>query len=306
MKSKQITIVLLVLCSFVSSYAQQESHYTQYMYNMSVVNPAYVLDEPGAIQIGSLYRTQWVGIKGAPQTANLFGRFSAGKNVELCVNYVNDRIGSTSALNQNLFNVDFAYKLKLNESTGVALGLKAGLFQIGVDFSKSNLQADPAFQNTSESALLIGAGTFLFGKKYYLGISTPNLLSNEMSVNNQSIYTSNAHLAVIGGYVFDVGRKFKVKPAAVLRFVSGAPLSYAGSLNFLFYDKMELGASYRSEDAITALVGFYLSPKLRIGYSYDYNISDLSPFHSGSHEIVLLFDINLIGMSKKYLSPRFY
>lgn len=306
MKRKQLAIVLLVLCSFVSNYAQQESHYTQYMYNMSVVNPAYMLDKPGTIQIGSLYRTQWVGITGAPQTANVFGRFRAGKNIELCVNYVNDRIGSVSSVNQNLFNIDFAYKLKLNENTAVALGLKAGLFQIGVDFSKSNLQADPAFQNTSESALLVGAGTFLFGKKYYLGLSTPNLLANELSVNGQSVYTNNSHMAFIGGYVFDVGRKLKFKPAAVLRFVSGAPLSYQGSLNFLFYNKVELGASYRSEDAVTALIGFYLSPKLRIGYAYDYNISDLSPFNSGSHEIMLLFDINLIGMSKKYLSPRFY
>jgi len=82
-------LIVVVLCSF-SMYAQQEPHYTQYMYNMSTVNPGYMINEPGLIKVGSLYRTQWVGIEGAPKTANIFAHIPLSERIELSVNYLKE------------------------------------------------------------------------------------------------------------------------------------------------------------------------------------------------------------------------
>ncbi len=306
MMINRLIIIVLALGSFISINAQQLPHYTQYMYNMSVVNPAYVLDEPGTIQLGSLYRMQWYGADGAPKTANVFAHLPLSDKIELSVNYVNDRIGDVTRIDQNMFNVDFAYKIKMNDNLKLSMGLKAGVNHLGLDFSRSNLQLDPAFQNTNTTSMLVGPGVFLFHKKYYVGLSSPNVLPNTIKSDNKGLYQSNPHLYLIGGYVFNISNSLKFKPSTVLKQVTGSPVSFDVSANFLLNEMFEIGASYRSEDAVTAMIGVYVLPNLRIGYAYDYVTSDLGTFNSGSHEIILLYKFDLIGLSKKYLSPRFY
>ena len=223
-------LIVVVLCS-LSMYAQQEAHYTQYMYNMSTVNPGYMINEPGLIKVGSLYRTQWVGIEGAPKTANVFAHIPLSERIELSANYLNDKIGSKGNLQENIFNVDAAYKIKLKNNLNVSFGMKLGLGQLSFDFSQSSINTDPAFQNAKKTLFNVGAGVFVFKRNYYIGLSSPNLIPSDVSNNTETVYTNKPHLFLIGGYVFTISNKVKLKPSTVVKHVNGAPLTFDVSAN---------------------------------------------------------------------------
>ncbi|MEP5338448.1 MAG: type IX secretion system membrane protein PorP/SprF [Algibacter sp.] len=302
---KQKLLVLFIACSLLT-YAQQEPQYTQYMYNMSMVNPGYMINEPGIVQVGSLYRTQWVGIDGAPKTANVFAHIPINDRIELSVNYLNDNIGGNVNLSENVFNVDAAYKIKLNNSLNLSFGVKAGFDHLNLSAIGSNVIGDSAFGNTSKTMLNIGAGVFLFDDNYYAGISAPNLIPSNLDINDEVVYNDKAHLFLIGGYVFDINDDFKLKPSTVLKLVGGAPLSFDVSANVLYLNRFELGASYRYQNAVSGLVGIHVTPNLRLGYAYDLNTSELQTYNNGSHEFIILYKFDVLGLSKKYSSPRFY
>jgi len=300
--------ILAAFCS-LSTFAQQEPQYTQYMYNQGVINPAYMINEPGLIRIGSLYRSQWVGLDGAPKTANVFANIPLNERVELGVNYVNDQIGNV--LTTNNFNVNFAYRINVAESTNLSFGLKLGVDNQSLDFTGQDVGGDLAFQNGDTTSLDVGAGVFLFQDNYYVGLSSPSVIPYKIENNlgngdSSVLYKKDPTAYFMAGYVYDVSDKLKVKPSAVAKWISGAPLTYDLSLNALYAEKFELGVSYRHQDAIAALAGFNITNDLKIGYSYDFNVSDLNRFNNGSHEVVLLYTFDLLGLQKRYISPRFY
>ncbi len=304
-KLKLIFSLTILFCSVLS--AQQEPQYSQYMYNMSTVNPAYVTNQSGLISTGLLYRRQWSGIEGAPQTANIFGNIPINEKIELSVNYVNDRIGDGIPVNNNYVNVDFAYITRLSDQLQLSYGLKAGVNNFKIDPSLSDVATDPAFSdNTSTTQLNIGAGLFMFTHNFYAGISSPNLLPSTVDINGIGVAETKTHIYGIAGYVFDFVDEVRLKPSLVVKQVLDAPLTFDISLNSLIYDKFELGVSYRYTDAFIALAGFNITQNLKIGYSYDFNISDLSGYNNGSHEIVLLYSFDLLNFSNTYSSPRFF
>ncbi|WP_299115475.1 type IX secretion system membrane protein PorP/SprF [uncultured Winogradskyella sp.] len=300
----RLLIIITVLFFGFALQAQQNPHYTQYMYNMNVVNPAYMINEPGIVEVGSLYRTQWVGIDGAPKTGNIFANIPINDKIELSVNYLNDRIGGV--VNQDLFNIDFAYRINLTEDLNLSFGLKTGIDNLRFDFSDTNVSSDDLFQRTSKTVLNIGAGAFLFKEEFYVGLSSPNLIPSNLDVNNDVLYQNAIHVFLMGGYVFNLNDDFKLKPSTIVKMVAGAPISFDISANALYLDRFELGASYRYQDAITALAGFKVTSNLRLGYAYDFNTSALNDFNSGSHEFILTYRFDVLGLSKKYSSPRFY
>ncbi len=302
----KIKILILCLIGSLAVCAQQEPQYTNYMYNMSMVNPGYMINEPGIIQVGSLYRTQWVGIKGAPKTANVFGNVPINNKIELSVNYLNDDIGDNINFNENVFNIDVAYKINLRNDLNVSFGIKMGVDHLSFNALGSNVSTDPLFENESKTLLNIGAGVFLFNTNYYVGLSSPNLIPSDLNINSSSFYQNKSHAFFIAGYVFDLGTDFKLKPSTVVKYVGGAPLSFDVSANVLFKKRIELGASYRYEDAISGLAGFHITSNLMLGYVYDFNISTLKTYNNGSHEFILLYKFDILGLSKTYSSPRFY
>ncbi|AXT55460.1 type IX secretion system membrane protein PorP/SprF [Aquimarina sp. MMG015] len=305
MKSRLIFSIAIVFCSVL--YAQQEPQYSQYMYNMSTVNPAYVTNQSGLISTGLLYRRQWTGIEGSPETANVFGNIPLSEKIELSVNYINDRIGEAISTNNNFFNVDFAYITRISDRFKLSYGLKVGINSFKLDASGSDVADDPAFAaNNSELQLNIGAGLFLFSNNFYAGISSPNLLPNDVAVDGIGVSQSKTHLYGVTGFVFDLVDEVKLKPSMVIKQVLDSPLTFDISLNSLIYNRFELGVSYRYEDAFIALAGFNITRNLKVGYSYDFSTSELSGYNNGSHEIILLYNFDLLNFSNKYTSPRFY
>lgn len=290
-------------------FAQQDPQYTQYMYNMSVINPAYTTSDVGILNVGLLHRNQWVGVVGAPKTSNLFLHTPINNKIEVGFSFTNDNVGDV--IKENNFYGDFAYKLNLKNNQTLSFGLKTGISSLDVDFTGFELE-DPsdfgfAFQNIHKTFFNIGAGIYYNTNNYYVGLSVPNLLKSQHleETNGQYQGVEEMHWFLTGGYVFELNKQFKVKPAFMAKAVKGAPLSLDLTANILYREKVELGIAYRIDDAISGLINFRVTRNFRIGYAYDYTTSNLGNYSSGSHEIILLFDFNISNTSR-LKSPRYF
>jgi len=311
MRKRYLALVLLSLFA-VKSQAQQDPHYTQYMYNMNVVNPAYAGSKE-SISGALLYRQQWAGLEGAPKTATFSIHSPVGKNVGLGLSAISDKIGPVEE--NNLYG-DFSYTVNLGGESKLAFGLKAGatfqkiglLSDIGNGYTQQ--PGDFAFdENSNNIKLNIGSGLFFYTNKFYAAFSVPNMLKSkhlDITRNGQELNfgSETLHYFLTSGYVFDLSANTKFKPSAMLKSAFDAPTSLDCSANFLFFEKYEVGATYRLDDSFGAMVNFAVTPSIRIGYAYDHVISDIRGTAPSSHEFMLLFDLNL---SKKVsVSPRFF
>ena len=305
---KKIYFIAILALAVSELRAQQDPQYTQYMYNMSVINPAYAGSKEG-LSGGLLYRAQWVGIDGAPTTGTFFLHSPVGRNVGLGLSVISDKIGPVEET--NIYG-DFSYTLSLGGESKLAFGLKAGATMHKVDFSTiyptlpDQSPSDPfSGSNPNNTFLNVGSGVFYYTDKYYIALSVPNMLKSKyLDFNGAQYGTDVIHYFLTGGYVFDLNPNLKFKPFALIKSSVDAPTSFDVSTNFLMYDKLELGATYRSEDSFGAIVNFAITPNLRVGYAYDHIISDIKVIAPASHEVILLFDLNF---SKKVSqSPRYF
>ena len=301
MKKFKLLIGIFVLISSISTvFAQQDPQYTQYMYSMNILNPAYA-GSRGVTSIGLLGRTQWVGVDGAPQTATLSINGPVGKNVGLGFSVIHDEIGPVKEDNAY---VDFSYTLNLSEEDKFAFGIKAGATFLNVREFRT-VDSDPLNVPVSLVAPNFGVGLMYYNDRFYAGLSVPNFIESRYLDTKNGISSSaseKTHYFLTSGYVFDLDENLKLKPSTMLKAAPGAPLSIDLSLNLLIQEKVELGLSHRLDDSISGMVGFQVSQDLRIWYAYDYTTTNFGVFNSGSHEIMILFDLN----KKKIKSPRFF
>jgi type IX secretion system PorP/SprF family membrane protein len=304
MKIKGIIISLLFVT--ISSFAQQDAQYTQYMYNTININPAYA-GSRGAISIFGLHRTQWVGLEGAPVTnAASINAPIENTNLGIGLSVVNDKIGPTD---QTSISTDVSYTIQTSDTYKLSFGIKATANLLNVDYTKLdrfNL-ADPQFQNNinNEFSPNIGAGLFYYSDKLYVGASIPNFIEVEHYNDTKSTAESTKmHYYLIGGYVFDLNRNLQFKPSFLSKIAAGAPLQIDVSANFLFNEKFVLGAAWRIDAAVSATAGFQISEGLFIGYGYDFDTTKFANYNSGSHEIFLRFEI-FKSLDRK-LTPRFF
>ena len=302
---KKTILVILILFIACKINAQQDPQYTQYMYNMNIINPAYA-GSSDVTSIGLLYRDQWVGLDGAPKTGTMNVHFPAGRNVGLGFSAISDEIGPVSETN---LYVDFSYTLNLANENRLSFGIKAGgTFH---DIGLANLDLidpnDPFFANDiNENTPNFGAGIYFYKpNKYYLSISAPNILESvHLDTDEYNIGSEFTHLFAAVGYVFDLNEDFKLKPHAFIKYASNSPASIDFNANLFMYDFIEFGLGYRTEDSITAMINFLVSPSVRIGYAYDSVQSELSYLTNASHEIFVNVDINF--KSKVSRSPRYF
>lgn len=310
MKNRKIILALLGLLLWITdSYAQQDAQYTQYMYNMNVINPAYA-GSRGTLSLGLLARSQWTNVNGGPKTMTFDAHAPVGKKVGMGLSVIADEIGP--AKEQNIY-ADFSYTLTTSQEGRLAFGLKAGVTLLNVNLLDVVLPQtatgdDPLFdENINDAFPNVGAGVYYYNDKWYAGFSVPNLLKSE-HLDKENINTKASeeiHYFLTTGYVFDLSSTLKFKPSILVKGVTGAPVSFDVNANFLMYDRFEVGASYRWQDAVSMLFNFGVTRSFRVGYAYDYTISEFSNSNTGgSHELMLLYDISF---SKKNLkSPRFF
>ncbi|SHI61037.1 PorP/SprF family type IX secretion system membrane protein [Algibacter luteus] len=302
---KSLILVVFTALLSIETEAQQDPQFTHYMYNTMSVNPGYA-GQRNTLSATALYRTQWVGIDGAPKTMT-FGIHSPLRNdrIGLGLNVVSDQLGPAE---ETSIDANFSYSIPVNESGDLELsfGIKGGLHLLDTDWSKGRYQnEDNAFnENINLISPTLGAGLYLHSEKWYLGFAVPNILNTEHYDDFQeSIATERLHYFLIGGYVFNLSDNTKLKPAFLVKGVSGAPVIADLSANALFNEKFTLGLAYRWDDSVSGLVGFQLSPEIFIGYAYDATTTALNNYNSGTHEIMLRFELQQIA---KILSPRFF
>lgn len=311
--NKLHTRVILLLTIFLASlttsviYGQQDAQYTQYLYNTVSVNPAYA-GSRGHLSVAALHRSQWVGLDGAPttQTFNIHSPIGY-RGVGLGVSIVNDKIGPTSETN---FDIDFSYTIYTSSEGRLSFGLKAGANLLDVRFSELNqFTPDPtlAVDIDNRFAPNFGAGVYYHTNKFYAGLSIPRFLeTSHFDESALSTASEQKNLYFITGYVWDLNTFLKFKPTLLTKVVQGAPLQVDLSANFMLNDKFILGAAYRWDAAISALVGFNVSDGILIGLAYDKETTELgnAAFNDGSFEIILRYDF--IKTKANLKSPRFF
>ncbi|MBZ4036813.1 type IX secretion system membrane protein PorP/SprF [Flavobacterium sp. 17A] len=295
-----IFMFFTIVCS-----AQQDAQYTQYMYNTIAINPAYA-GSRGVMSVFGLYRTQWIGLDGAPRTST----FSVNTPLDnsklgLGATLVNDKIGPT---NENTLSVDLSYSIETGAFSSLSFGLKgtANLFNVDINKLSYEDQNDEQFQDfRNKFAPNVGAGVYWHSDKAYLGLSIPNFIETKRYDDNDvAIFKDKINYYFMAGYVFDVNYYLKFKPALLTKMVEGAPLQVDLSGNFIINEKFTAGLAYRWSASVSAMAGFQVSERLYIGYGYDHETTRLRRFNSGSHEIFLRFEF--FNNYNKMISPRFF
>ncbi len=303
---KTVYFLWISLSVITAGNAQQNPEYTQYMYNTMTINSAYA-GSVGALEASLLHRSQWVGIDGAPVTQSFVVHSPlANDKIGLGLSIINDKLGPSSEMN---FEGNFSYTINVSRDKKLAFGLKAGVRKLDVDWTKGRYH-DPmdALLNQNidnEMKPSIGAGLYFHSEKWYVGASVPNFIRGSYYDDIQeSVDIDRLHYYLIGGYVFNLSDALKFKPATLIKAVSGAPVYYNLSLNFLIQEKLTLGAAYQFDDSVSALAGFQITDGFYVGYSYDYTVTELNKYNDGSHEIILRYQFQ--KKSRQIKSPRFF
>jgi type IX secretion system PorP/SprF family membrane protein len=299
---KKLLIILILLIA-INVQGQQDPQYTQYMYNMNVINPAYAGSKEN-LSFGLLYRTQWTGLDGAPKTGTFFGHVPVSDKMGVGLSVITDEIGPVRETNTY---ADVSYTLRFSGEHRLAFGIKAGATFHDIGLAGLDLidQGDPFFNDASGVTPNVGAGVFYYTNNYYLAFSVPNILSSvKLDAQGTEYGTETSHYFLTGGYVFQVSENTKLKPSFLVKSAFSAPTSFDVNLNALFYEKFELGASYRMDDSFSGLINFAITPNIRVGYAYDSVTSDIKRYAPASHEIMLLFDLNFAKKISR--SPRYF
>lgn len=288
---KQIYLSLVLGLFHVVLIAQQAPQFSQYIYNTISINPAYAGSREIMV-INLLNRSQWVGVKGAPNTQTLSAHTSLpNTKLGVGVSIINDKLGYeriTHAFADLSYTIDFDYF----DEYKLAFGLKFGASKYSLDGDLVNdpEYSDDIFLNTVDYKLHpnVGLGFYFRGPSFYLGFSAPKLLAQV--AKNEYAYTDRASYFLNGGYLLDINKHLKFKPSFIIKYTDGAPISFDLTTMFYLNEKVWLGGSYRYRDSFGALANFKVSKGLFIGYAYDYITSNLGDFSSGSHEIMINYE----------------
>jgi len=285
---KSLIIVYMMLAGVWGSNAQQNPHYTQYMFSGLVINPAYAgVDE--ALSAMVIDRRQWSGLEGAPKTQTLsLHTLTAKRKVGLGLLVVNDEIG----IHRNLtVQGSYAYHLKVASNSFLSFGLQAGAFHIRSDYGSIGVP-DPKLNNVIINELFfeVGAGVYFRSKRFHWGISAPELLPKTTSLNEtESIDLKNINLFSFLKYRFTVSPAWEFEPAFLLKYANDLPLSADAAMTFIYKDILIAGVSYRLDASLGYLMKVRVVPQLQFGYAYDYPMGSLTQLNNGSHELMVQY-----------------
>lgn len=303
---KHLIVVLFILLQVTMS-AQQETQHSMYFFNPVLVNPAYAGSQE-ALQVTGTVRDQWTGLKGAPKTQCLTMHTPLlSENIGIGLTVLNDQLGVTKNTG---FYLDLAYSVKLNKKNHrLAFGVKTGLDLFRQDLSALRIQdnTDELYLdnlNYKKNLFNVGAGIYYYGKRFYVGASSPRLLKNKISALADQKALQENHIYFFSGLVFKLNSAVNMRPSVMVKYVNNAPLSIEANLSFLFYEKFWIGAMYRHGAAAGLNVMYLLNQNLKVGYAYDYQLTSLQKFSYGSHELMLSYDLR--SKAKGYKSPRFF
>jgi type IX secretion system PorP/SprF family membrane protein len=303
---KKILLIALLL-SVGTAFAQQDALFSQYMFNKLIINPAYAGSRK-VMTFDLVDRYQWAGIEGAPRTLTFSGHSPLrNPHVGLGFYVYSDNVGPSS---DQGFMGTYAYRIMMAKGT-LAFGLQVGFSHISIDWYKLkvedpdiNLQGQGRNKFTPDASF----GMFYTTNRFYGGVSSTRLLQNEFGTtlkNGVSTYSKlMRHFYAMAGYAFPVSENIVFRPSTLIKYVSDAPVQIDLDASFLFHNIFWIGAGYRSGETVILLTEFNIGQNLRIGYSYDIWLNALMRSITGAHEIHIGYDINLLK-GRMYV-PRYF
>lgn len=301
-----VAIVFLAVFLGGRVQAQQSAMYSQYMFNTLAVNPAYA-GSRNVISATALLRNQWTGIVGAPRTSTLtIDAPLKDRHIGVGLQIFNDKLGITNSTGA-VFS--YAYRIRMEKAT-LSFGMQGSINQFTANYAGIALDPgseiyDPAFNNDVRKALFnVGTGIYYNSDKYYIGLSSPELLSNKLASDSTNLTKKFFHIYLASGYVFDINNDFKFKPSFLFKAVKGSPLQADLNATIWIKDRLAVGAQYRTSADILGLLELQINPQIKIGYAYDHSTTKLRKFNSGSHEIMLRYEFGF--SAGKVLSPRYF
>ncbi|MBK8443019.1 MAG: type IX secretion system membrane protein PorP/SprF [Sphingobacteriales bacterium] len=309
------TIAIIAVGFQLNIYAQQDALFTQYMFNGSSYNPAYAGSRE-CLSGTAFYRDQWVGIEGAPKTVSISAHSPLGtkRKTALGVTIENDRIG---VINQNRLFADYAYRIPLANGM-LSLGIKGGATWYNANYADvSTIDPDINVYGENISRVLpnFGTGVYYYGQRFFAGLAVPRLLNNSIDDNGDTHLSKSSreerHYYLSGGYVQPISSVLLFKPTFLIKYAENAPMESDINLNFLIKSRFWLGASLRNNvsdkfAAVSYNINMMLqaTPQIRVGYAYDISGNELRRYSSGSHELMLGYD--LVKMEDKIVTPRYF
>ena len=324
---KTLVITLVAMASCISLKAQQQPHYTQYIINGYIINPA-ITGIENYTDLKLSHRHQWVGIQDAPvttyftihrplgkkddrttatshemQNENPRGRYywqdyeAAKPHHGIGLKIVNDRTGP---LNNFAGYVSYAYHLGISAQTSIAVGFEAGARNLSLNRSKldfgSGNPVDPAVYTSGEINQIkpdFGAGVYVYSANYFVGVAAQQLVAQKVYFSDNTVKKLDSklvpHLFATAGYRFFINDDFSALPSIMGKYITPLPFQFDLNMKVQYRDLFWLGTSYRFEDSFAGMLGLNISNTLNIGYAYDYSISKLNTVSKGTHEIVVGF-----------------
>ncbi|QEK50527.1 type IX secretion system membrane protein PorP/SprF [Pedobacter aquae] len=323
---RKILLNFILLVASLNVWAQQDAQYSQYMFNSLVINPAYA-GYKETVNLSLLYRNQWVDVPGAPKTQSLvLDAAVADDKIGLGLSVVNDKSGI-----QDQFSAfaNIAYRIPLAGESRLSFGLGVGFTQLGVNGSAAIIDdiSDTEFLSGNSTGLApdIRFGIHYSTEKLYIGLSAINLMEKavDFSTSSQTLQVKQSqNYFLTAGYLVEVSDFLKFKPSIMVREDVKGPTNLDINNFFLLGERIWLGASYRtslklwdkpavigmprSNNAVVGLVEFFAGKSWRIGYAYDYSLSNIRGYDNGTHEISLGLIINGGKRDLTILSPRYF
>jgi type IX secretion system PorP/SprF family membrane protein len=323
MPSKIVYHLFFILLLPIMSYGQQIEQYTMWNQNHYLINPAAAgYQEYFEAAIG--FRRQWAGIKEAPRsfyaTAHTVVNrpktyqlsalrissthqsdfYQKGKNKK---NYTKHAVGGKLSSNEfgafGKSEVIMTYSLHLpvRNDISLALGVSAGLNSFSFDESKASVlrEGDPVYNayiaGENSNKLNVNTGAYIYSDKFYGGYAAHQILQNDLELADISTHSAEAsmilHHFAMAGYNFDLDNNWRLTPNILAKLAGTNPLSIEAGANLSYQESIYIGANYRTDDAISLLLGMQFNHLLRAGYAFDYTFSELNERAYGSHELFI-------------------
>ncbi len=314
MNRKYIFLIAVLLPLLFSGYgcalhAQQDPQYSQYMFNQLALNPAFAGSRE-KMSSTLLYRNQWTGIEGAPQTAAFSYQMPLQKKkIGVGGEIISDHLGprSTTAL-----LLSYAYRISFLKGK-LSFGLRMGAYNYAINWAKIDYKDKSDLYNIGiRDSRFTGTGdfgTYYYTRSFYWGIGFNHLNQGKIISADLSSLNSGGNVSRQAVHFFmPIGKAYQVgnvilNPTMLIKSSTNSPGSIDLSLNVLLKERLWLGVSVRSGYGWVVLSQLQINDYFKFGYSFDYGMNKIGIAGKASHEIMIGYDLNFKGA--KMIMPRY-
>ena len=294
---KKALILLISILFTEEVFTQQSPHYTQYMFNDFIINPA-IAGTKNYYQIRSNHRFQWIGLTDPPLT-NTLSVYGPHGNMDMGFGgfFYNDVTGPTS---KSGITGAYAYNIELTNDIRLSGGVSLGIMQFKIDGSQLTAKEpnDLVIQPTTSAAYIpdAGIGFYAYSEEFYAGFSVTQLFNNSLKIfeDKNGMNKLKSHFYLTGGYTYEINRDYKIEPSVILKGTAPKVFQFDLTARVVFQDMLWGGLSFRMKEAVSVLLGYIYEDQFYFGYSYDMGVTGLRKFNSGSHELMIGYRFNSI------------